>query len=62
MHVFGATLGLKILGLHAVRCAHSPQTRAPGAFAPGWSIHGTEAALLVPIDLSRQTFMLIFDD
>jgi hypothetical protein len=31
-------------------------------FAPGWRIHGTEAALLVPIDLFQQAFMFILND
>ncbi|MGP8438434.1 hypothetical protein ACT2FY_44080 [Paraburkholderia fungorum] len=62
MHWFGALHGVKISRLHVVRCVHSLQTRAPCGFAPGWRIHGTEAALLVPIDLCQQAFMFILND
>ncbi|MEZ0602343.1 hypothetical protein ACAX43_09375 [Paraburkholderia sp. IW21] len=31
-------------------------------FAPGWRMHGTEAALLVPIDLFQRAFMCILND
>ncbi|OAJ53631.1 hypothetical protein A6V37_35535 [Paraburkholderia ginsengiterrae] len=34
MHAVGAWFGVKISGLHAVRCIHSPQTRAQYGFAP----------------------------
>ncbi|VVD29358.1 protein of unknown function [Paraburkholderia dioscoreae] len=33
--------------------------RAQSGFAPGWRMHGTEAALVVPIDLSEQIFIFV---
>ena len=62
MHESGAADGAEISGLDAVRCGHSPQMRVQRGFALAWRIHGTEAALLVPIDLSQRTFMFLLKD
>jgi hypothetical protein len=61
-HIFGALIGRKISGLYAARCVHSLQTRVQCGFAPGWRIHGTEAALLVSIDLFLLTFIFVLSD
>jgi hypothetical protein len=59
---FGALRGARFLGLHARRCVCSPQMRVPWDLAPGWRMHGTEAALLVPIDLSQRAFIFTLND
>lgn len=62
MHEFGASFGLKISTWFIARCGHSPQTRVQCGFAPAWRIGGTEAALLVPIDLFQQFLMVLLTD
>jgi len=61
MHAFGARFGLKISSWFIARCGSSPQTRVQCGFAPAWRMGGTEAALLVPIDLFQQFLMVLLN-